>query len=273
MDQIDPMTAEDMDRVLGWAADEGWNPGVADAAAFLAADPEGFLLKRVDGEPVAAVSVVNHDPGFAFLGLYICRPDWRGMGHGMDVWRAGLDHAGGRTIGLDGVPDQQSNYEASGFQRHGRTLRYAGTLGVEGCGSTRLATEADVEAILVGDRAREGYDRSRFLRSWLAQGAHRWTRAIDTDDGLAYATARICGEGLKIGPLVARDAVTARTLLADLTGDSPFFIDVPEDSHELQKLLEGEGFAPVFETARMYRGTPPACDPAPFSAVATLELG
>jgi hypothetical protein len=30
---------------------------------------------------------------------------------------------------------------------------------------------------------------------------------------------------------------------------------------------------PVFETARMYRGTPPAQDPAVTWGVATLELG
>src|SRR3954468_917648 len=37
--------------ILDWAAAEGWNPGLHDAEAFLAADPEGFLLGRLDGEP------------------------------------------------------------------------------------------------------------------------------------------------------------------------------------------------------------------------------
>ena len=56
---IRPMTVTELELVLDWAADEGWNPGLDDAAAFYAADPAGFLIKEVDGQPVAAISVVN----------------------------------------------------------------------------------------------------------------------------------------------------------------------------------------------------------------------
>ena len=54
-----PMSAAELETVMGWAAEEGWNPGLADAAAFHAADPEGFFLTLVGGEPVAAISVVE----------------------------------------------------------------------------------------------------------------------------------------------------------------------------------------------------------------------
>ena len=46
------MTRAELDLALGWAAEEGWNPGLSDAAAFFAADPEGFLIAEQDGEPV-----------------------------------------------------------------------------------------------------------------------------------------------------------------------------------------------------------------------------
>ena len=64
--------------MLDWAAAEGWNPGLEDAAAFVAADPEGFFVAEVAGEVVAAISVVHHGADHAFLGLYLCRPDHRG---------------------------------------------------------------------------------------------------------------------------------------------------------------------------------------------------
>lgn len=57
--------------VVGWAEQKGWNPGLGDATAFHAADPAGFLLRRVDGLPAAAVSMVNHSPEFPFPGLYL----------------------------------------------------------------------------------------------------------------------------------------------------------------------------------------------------------
>ena len=46
--------ADEIALMLDWAADEGWNPGLDDAAAFRAADPDGFFVAEVDGEPVAA---------------------------------------------------------------------------------------------------------------------------------------------------------------------------------------------------------------------------
>jgi hypothetical protein len=42
--QIRPMTRDELDLAVEWAAQEGWNPGLADAECFHAADPEGFLI-------------------------------------------------------------------------------------------------------------------------------------------------------------------------------------------------------------------------------------
>ena len=38
------MTRDDLDLAIAWAAAEGWNPGLADAGCFQAADPAGFLM-------------------------------------------------------------------------------------------------------------------------------------------------------------------------------------------------------------------------------------
>src|SRR5690606_550174 len=94
---------EQVATIVDWAAAEGWNPGLSDAAVFHAADPDGFLVGSVGEEPVAAVSLVRYGPRFAFLGLYLVRPEWRGRGHGIALWRAAVERAGTRTIGLDGV--------------------------------------------------------------------------------------------------------------------------------------------------------------------------
>src|SRR5262245_51008059 len=115
-----------VETMLEWAATEGWNPGLDDARSFLAADPEGFLLGSLDGEPVGAISIVNYDEQCAFLGLYIVRPEWRGRGHGMSMWRAAIARAGSRTIGLDGVVDRQADYARSRFRPVRRNVRVSG---------------------------------------------------------------------------------------------------------------------------------------------------
>src|SRR5262249_16566968 len=76
-----------------WAAAEGWNPGLADAACFATVDPKGFLIGEVDGTPAATISCVNYDQRFAFLGFYIVRPELRGRGYGLRIWNTAIAHA------------------------------------------------------------------------------------------------------------------------------------------------------------------------------------
>ena len=109
-----------------WAAAEGWNPGLQDAACFAAVDPDGFHIGELGGAAASTISVVNYDDGFAFLGFYIVRPDLRGRSHGLRTWQAAIVHAGSRTIGLDGVVTQQDNYRKSGFVLAYRNIRFGG---------------------------------------------------------------------------------------------------------------------------------------------------
>ncbi|WP_299615055.1 GNAT family N-acetyltransferase [uncultured Tateyamaria sp.] len=271
------MTLDDLQVVLGWAADEGWNPGLDDAPAFHAADPAGFFLKEVDGVPAAAISVVNHDDDFAFLGLYLCKPEYRGQGHGMDVWRAGIAHAGQRSIGLDGVPDQQANYARSGFIHHGSTVRFEGHIEDSPDKRVRPATSSDVVTLIEYDRTTSGMARQAFLATWFQSTATRQTMVlVDGSDIKGFATFRKCRSGMKIGPFVADGETDALALLASspfagLRG--PAFIDTQGHSTPLAALLKTRGFAPVFETARMFTGRTPNYRPSMYQAIATMELG
>lgn len=270
------MTLGDLALALEWAAEEGWNPGLDDAAAFLAADPGGFLMGRVGGEPVACVSVVRHSAAFAFLGLYICRAGWRGRGYGWSLWQAGLELAGARTIGLDGVVAQQENYRRSGFGGTGRTVRFAGVpeaAPVDGLRSC-AGREADVAGL---DRAATGVDRPRFLAAWLADTATRRSLCVVEDGALTgFGTVRRCREGVKLGPVTATSQRAVRRLVAGLSGlfpGCPVVLDVPERNAAAMEMAGGLGLVPVFETARMYRGAPPEDAPRLAWGVATLELG
>jgi Acetyltransferase (GNAT) family len=88
--RIRTMRPDEIAIAVDWAAAEGWNPGLADAACFATVDPEGFLIGELDGAPAATVSCVNYDPRFAFLGFYIVRGDVRGRGYGLRIWNAAI---------------------------------------------------------------------------------------------------------------------------------------------------------------------------------------
>lgn len=131
---IRTLARDEVETLVDWAAAEGWNPGLGDAALFQAADPQGFIGAFVDGELSAGISAVAYGDDFGFIGLYICRPDRRGQGHGKAVWDAGMARLGKRTIGLDGVVEQQANYRSMGFAP---AYRYDPVHGITECPGSR----------------------------------------------------------------------------------------------------------------------------------------
>ena len=275
MIRVRGMTLRDLERVLDWAAAEGWNPGLDDAEAFFAADPDGFFLAEDNGAPVAAISVVNHSEEFAFLGLYICQPSHRGRGIGYALWQHAMEHAGHRTVGLDGVPDQQRNYVRSGFVHAGATTRYSGRIPGVAHDHIREATAADIPGLVEVEARTAGWRKQSYLSAWFKNTPQRKTYILEKKGRFeGMATVRACRSGAKIGPLIAESESAARALMrhASAAFDDTLIIDVPSASGVLQNLCKAERFTPSFHTARMYRGQARLPDEKLY-AVGTLELG
>ena len=254
--QIRVMRPRELAVAADWAAAEGWNPGLADAACFAAVDPRGFLIGEIDGEPAATISNVVYDDRFAFLGFYIVRPDLRGQGLGLRIWQAAMAHAGARTVGLDGVVAQQDNYRKSGFVLAYPNIRHGGVIpaGAAPAGIVPLSQVplADVAADDVFPASRAG-----FLRDWIGASGHIG-RALLRDGRLAgWGVIRPCRTGFKIGPLTADDRLAAEAVFVALVaavGGGEVFLDVPGVNPAALALARDHGLAPVFETARMYTG-------------------
>ncbi|WGD56015.1 GNAT family N-acetyltransferase [Bradyrhizobium sp. CB1650] len=257
--QIRNMRPEEISLAIDWAAAEGWNPGLADAACFAIPDAQGFFLGEIDAEPVATVSCVNYGAAFAFLGFYIVRAPFRGAGHGLRIWNAAIAHAGSRVIGLDGVVAQQDNYKKSGFQLAHANIRYGGTVAAPPSPPADVvALESIPFAMVEADDATVfPAPRSAFLRAWIDAPGHIG-RALMRDGRIAaWGVIRPCRTGRKIGPLVADDRAGAETIMQALlasAGGGEVFLDVPAVNGEAVAMAESFGLTPVFETARMYTG-------------------
>jgi hypothetical protein len=271
----------DMDGIrtaVEWARREGWNPGLRDAEAFAAQDPEGFLGLKIDGELAATISLVNYGPSFGFLGFYICRPDLRGKGHGLALWNAALALKPGHTIGLDGVTAQQDNYRKTGFVLAHANVRHGG-LKPDGYAQNdrRLSALSAADAAAV-DRFEQRHrlfpaSRLRFLADWLRHDAIALMR-----DGeiTGYGVARPTHDGWKIGPLFAQDVGDAETILRGLltrVPDGMIFLDTPGTNRAAVELALSLRLQPMFETARMYRGPAPDIDTAKVFGITSFELG
>lgn len=276
----------DFATAVDWAADEGWNPGLGDLAAFHGTDPTGFLMGFIDGTPVSSISVVKYPDGFGFLGFYIVHPAHRGQGYGIATWNAGIAYLDGCTVGLDGVVAQQDNYRKSGFQLAGRNVRHQGvptplgvTAGEAGCDIRPVSAE-DLPAVIAFDARHFPVRRDGFAAQWiLPVGDARRATLLALRDGelTGIGTVRACRAGYKIGPLFADDAVVAAALfdalIATLPKGAEAALDTPEDNSAAVALAVQAGLAPVFETARMYRGTAPELPLSRIFGVTTFELG
>jgi GNAT superfamily N-acetyltransferase len=272
------MRPDEIAIAVDWAAAEGWNPGLADAACFATVDADGFFIGELDGAPAAMVSCVNYDASFAFLGFYMVRADLRSRGYGLRLWKSAVAHAGDRVIGLDGVVAQQPNYKKSGFALAYANVRYGGILTAPGApaAATTALTEVPLAVVAASDRTVFPAPRAAFLRAWIDAPGHVG-RALLRDGRLAaWGVIRPCRTGHKVGPLVADDRAAAETVLAALLaagGGGEIFLDVPGVNREAVALARGLGLTPVFETARMYTGAIPPLRLERVFGVTTFELG
>ncbi|TFZ05456.1 N-acetyltransferase [Ramlibacter henchirensis] len=273
------MSRDEVALAIDWAAREGWNPGLHDAETFPAADPQGFFVATLDGEPVASISVVKYGPGFAFLGLYIVRPECRGRGLGRRVWQHGMASAHGRQVGLDGVVAQQPNYRKSGFELAWRNVRHEGHGGTQAPEDARLVDLAGIpfDVVCAYDKSYFPAARTAFLRAWFTQpdaAARGW---IEDGRLQGYGVVRRCRSGWKIGPLFAERERIAECLFLALCSqagaDEPVYLDLPEANAAAVALAQRHHMRIVFETARMYTGRPPAVNMHGLYGVTTFELG
>lgn len=272
------MARPDLDVAVGWAAAEGWNPGLADADAFWAADPGGFWAGRLGGELVATLSAVRYGPAYAFVGLYLVAPAHRGRGHGLALWDQVLAGLGDRVVGLDGVVEQEATYRRSGFATAWRNARHelADPTALFPSGrSVALAAAVDRAAVAASDRAVFPAPRDAFLAAWLGTPGHVARVVVEGGRLRGWGVRRPCRAGSKVGPLVADDPGVADDLFRDLAAGAPgpVQLDVPGSNPAAAALAERHGMPVTFETVRMFRGPAPAVDDARLFGVTTFELG
>lgn len=284
---IRQMTRSEVDDLVKWAGQEGWNPGLHDAEAFWATDPDAFIAAELRGVVIGGGAITAYGGEFGFMGFFIVRPEFRGHGFGNTLWHDRRDRLiarlrPGASIGMDGVFDMQPYYAKGGFDFSHRDIRY----GVEGrlpvpvtepCGDVALdLSDFTWEAIEAYDRACFPAPRPEFLRAWIGQPDARALGVQRNGKLCGYGVIRRCLQGCKIGPLFADDVTAAILLyaqLAEFAEADPVFLDVPENNPAAMQLVHRYAMKEVFGCARMYLGPAPELAHHRIFGVTTFELG
>jgi ribosomal protein S18 acetylase RimI-like enzyme len=281
------MARSEVDALVGWAVQEGWNPGLNDAELFWITDPEAFIAAELEGQLIAGGAITSYQGAFGFMGLFIVVPELRGRGLGNTLWRARRERLlarlrPGASIGLDGVFAMQDYYAKGGFVFSHRDIRFRAEIaeraGIPTVGNENIIPLAEVpfDQVLDYDRTCFPAPRPTFLTGWISQ-PDALALACRRDGKLSgYGVARRCQEGCKIGPLFADDARAAEALyahLAELAAGGPLFLDAPENNPPALELVHRHGMKEVFGCARMYLGPPPDLAHHRIFGVTTFELG
>ncbi len=272
------MRADEIQIAIDWAAQEGWNPGIHDAQTYYHADSNGFFVGEINGQAIAVGNAVVYDDQFAFCGLYIVHPEYRGQGYGIALTKERLRYVGQRNAGIDGVVENIPIYERIGYRLAYHNIRYQGTATKPASVDPDIVplSQLPFEIIEIYDRFCFPAKRRKFLNAWINQADTKALGFVENGQLLGYAVRRRCIEGHKIGPLFADNQAIAEGLFQALQQDIPgeaIFLDIMEINPAAQKLVEKYNMQVVFSTGRMYlKGQPKLADQKIFG-ITTFELG
>ena len=261
------MTGADIPAGLRLKEVAGWNQTAADWQRFLDRSPHGCFVAEMDGQVRGTVTTIPYERCFAWIGMVLVDPGYRGRGFGTALLERAIEYLDGLNLSalkLDATPQGKPLYEKLGFRSEyeiGRwTLRRGGS---ESQKPVRTAVREPVtpellERVCRWDREVFGADRSFLLKSLHAH-APDFTQAIVKTGALAgYAFGRQGSFADHLGPWTATDASTAHALLDGFLASSSREMQIADCLHShpaAADLLKAAGFSHARPLIRMCRGS------------------
>jgi GNAT superfamily N-acetyltransferase len=230
----------------------GWNQNEADWRLMLAMG-RGWGFSTSDGLLVATTLVLPYG-GFAWISMVLVHPEHRRRGHASRLLRIAIAQLRerGLTPILDATPAGREVYRQEGFRdtwtfkrfHLARPLPPAHAEGAPPIGDWSRLSALDLEAF--------GADRGQLLRA-LQQRQPQCALAIDAQ---GFVLGREGREARQTGPLIARDASTAQSLLESALAavSAPLYVDVVDHAPQLQRWLLERSFVVQRPFTRMVHG-------------------
>lgn len=260
----------DIGAVMELSSLAGWNQTAEDWKMLLNLEPQGCFGIEADGHIVATTTVLSFGQKVAWVGMVLTHPDFRKRGFAHELIARAMERArrlGIQTVKLDATQEGRPLYESFGFREEQpveRWLRQAAAQEPSGFVDDSPAPEPsamDIEAC--------GYDRSALIAALKER-----SRSLQMSGGyLLSRPGRLCRY---IGPCVARDAVSASTLLRRCMESIPeanWFWDLLPQNKSAREIAERLGFAPQRRLTRMSFGPRLLGREEWIYAIAGFELG
>jgi GNAT superfamily N-acetyltransferase len=284
--QLRVMTKADISAAQRLKEIAGWNQTETDWQRFLEASEAGCFVAELDGEVRGTAATISFEKRFAWVGMVLVDPAYRGRGIGTRLLEQTIEYLDGvgiPCIKLDATPQGRPIYEKLGFSPEYEIERWM-LRRASGSVSDRAASDrvsdlpsSLLEQICETDREIFGANRSSLLKSIHLEAPDFTFGIIAEGDVQGYAFGRRGSFGDHLGPWMADGAPAARELLESFLGRSNrdvVIVDYLKLNDVAGKLLRSLGFVFTRPLTRMYRGknTFPGC-PERLCAILGPEFG
>jgi GNAT superfamily N-acetyltransferase len=112
------MTPDDIPAGMRLKEISGWNQTRGDWERFLTASPQGCFVADISEGVRGTATTISYEGRFAWIGMVLVDPEWRGKGIGTKLLRKAIEHLDGcglLSIKLDATPQGKPLYEKLGL--------------------------------------------------------------------------------------------------------------------------------------------------------------
>jgi len=236
----------------------GWNQTEADWQRFLRGSPNGCFVAEDGARVVGTAATLAYEDRFAWIGMVLVDPEYRGRGIGTKLLQRAieyLDQAGIPTLKLDATPLGKPLYEKLGFVSEYEIERWILQRTTGKSVPNAASDPVKLSEIVACDRGVFGADRGGLLRTLDEQAPELTLAAGRGREGYAFGRHGLFADHL--GPWMAHDSKTARSLLDDFLARSPrstVVVDSPKSNTAAARTLREAGFSVSRPLTRMHRG-------------------
>ncbi len=263
------MTPDDLNLVVDWCKEEGWNIGLYDFHMYYKLTLRGHLMFLYENEPIGAISIIQHSDDFLTIGPFIVKNGYRGKGYGSQIWQQAiaLIEQENYTVSLYSVPAQVDFYQKRGFQTKFKNKRWElfhenQTLIKEEAAPCEDFSSDNLLSVSQYDQSIFSISRQKIFEELLKISAVKGF--VLKNEGLitGFGLIRPCVKGWRVGPLFANTPESAKiifTKLLSVVSDEKIIIDVPSANKFAQVFAEYFNLTAVSadDTEAMFTGNEP----------------
>ena len=252
-----PLSEAHLQGCLALSKSANWNQNEADWRLMLGFG-HGWGITAADGTLAASTLALPYGGAFAWIAMVLVLPEHRRKGYASRLLRVALGEMERqkRVALLDATPAGHEVYVQEGFRDFWGFKRFSLAKALSSKERAKPLESAHWPQLLALDAAAFGASREPVLRNLAARQPKAALVAERNGEVAGFVLGREGREAQQIGPLVARDAATARALLGAALAQvpAPVYVDIADHAAPLQAWALAQGFTVQRPFTRMAHG-------------------